>query len=332
MFPYKLLILEVWFQEFEIGMKELSSIISGRDCHPVFWINWPPILQDLMDITLELDTRYHERQKKKINHQEKKPEASKSNYSHPQNSSSLNQKKKKNFQKGDKLHFSFLNKDFKLIDLPPSSYHDSVEEFWDEKEEPEEIETVMKVVPSAYHQYLDVFLKKDTHFPLNEEALRQFHKLKEDFITSPVLPQFHPSLPTIVETDASYYALGAVLSLVSGSGKHPIAFDSFKLLPANLNHEIHDKELLGRVWALKRWRAFLLSLSSPFEVLTNDSSLKYFMSSKILTCYEACWDELLSEFHFEITNRPNLLENLPDALSHWDKVYQERGVSSARIQ
>ncbi|MBW0489920.1 hypothetical protein O181_029635 [Austropuccinia psidii MF-1] len=37
-------------------------------------------LQDLMDITLERDTRYHERQK------EKKPEASKSNSSHPQNS------------------------------------------------------------------------------------------------------------------------------------------------------------------------------------------------------------------------------------------------------
>ncbi|MBW0551209.1 hypothetical protein O181_090924 [Austropuccinia psidii MF-1] len=37
-------------------------------------------LQDLMDVTLELDTRYHKRQK------EKKPEDLKSNSSHPQNS------------------------------------------------------------------------------------------------------------------------------------------------------------------------------------------------------------------------------------------------------
>ncbi|MBW0490762.1 hypothetical protein O181_030477 [Austropuccinia psidii MF-1] len=36
-------------------------------------------LQDLMDITLDLDTRYHERQNEKIHNQEKKPEASKSN-------------------------------------------------------------------------------------------------------------------------------------------------------------------------------------------------------------------------------------------------------------
>ncbi|MBW0484319.1 hypothetical protein O181_024034 [Austropuccinia psidii MF-1] len=72
-------------------------------------------LQDLMDVTLGLDTRYHERQKEKSHHQEKKPEASKSNSSHPQNSPSSSQKKKDNFHKRDKPHSSLLNKDFKLI-------------------------------------------------------------------------------------------------------------------------------------------------------------------------------------------------------------------------
>ncbi|MBW0481349.1 hypothetical protein O181_021064 [Austropuccinia psidii MF-1] len=69
-------------------------------------------LQDLMDITLELDSRYHERQKGKSHHQEKKPEASRSNSSHPQDYSRSSQKKKKNFQKRDKPHSSLLNKDF----------------------------------------------------------------------------------------------------------------------------------------------------------------------------------------------------------------------------
>ncbi|MBW0517284.1 hypothetical protein O181_056999 [Austropuccinia psidii MF-1] len=45
------------------------------------------------------------------------------------------------------------------MDLPPSSYHDSLEELWDTEEVPEEVGTVMKVVPSVYHQYLDVFSK-----------------------------------------------------------------------------------------------------------------------------------------------------------------------------
>ncbi|MBW0525106.1 hypothetical protein O181_064821 [Austropuccinia psidii MF-1] len=98
---------------------------------------------------------------------------------------------------------------------------------------------------------LTSLLKKDSPFIFNEEALGQFQILKEAFTTAPILAHFNPSLPTIVETDASDYALGAVLSQVNDSGKHPIAFDSHKLLPAELNYEIHDKELLDIVWALK---------------------------------------------------------------------------------
>ncbi|MBW0591182.1 hypothetical protein O181_130897 [Austropuccinia psidii MF-1] len=71
-------------------------------------------LQDLMDVSLELDTRYHERQKEKNHHQEKKPEASKSHSSHHQVSSSSRHKKKFHSQKRDKPHSSLLNKDFKL--------------------------------------------------------------------------------------------------------------------------------------------------------------------------------------------------------------------------
>ncbi|MBW0524554.1 hypothetical protein O181_064269 [Austropuccinia psidii MF-1] len=96
----------------EGGMKGLPSrILDQLASHP----SRIDSLQDLVDITLELDTRYHERQNEKSNHQQKKPEASKSNYSHPQSSSSSSQKKKRNFQKRDKPHSSLLNKDFKLM-------------------------------------------------------------------------------------------------------------------------------------------------------------------------------------------------------------------------
>ncbi|MBW0554784.1 hypothetical protein O181_094499 [Austropuccinia psidii MF-1] len=59
---------------------------------------------------------------------------------------------------------------------------------------------------------LTSLLKKDSPFIFNEEALSQFKILKEAFTTAPILSHFNPSLPTIVETDASEYALGAVLS------------------------------------------------------------------------------------------------------------------------
>ncbi|MBW0521018.1 hypothetical protein O181_060733 [Austropuccinia psidii MF-1] len=79
-------------------------------------------LQELMDITLELDTRYHERQKEKGSHQDKKPPISVSNsFKPPQSSSSKKpyhrkNKKGKNFQVSkDKPRASLLNKDNKLI-------------------------------------------------------------------------------------------------------------------------------------------------------------------------------------------------------------------------
>ncbi|MBW0499636.1 hypothetical protein O181_039351 [Austropuccinia psidii MF-1] len=167
---------------------------------------------------------------------------------------------------------------------------------------------------------------KDSTFIFNEESLSKFQLLKEAFTTAPILSHFNPSLPTIVETDASDYALGAVLSQVNDSGKHPIAFDSRKLHPAELNYEIHDKELLGIVWALKCWREFLPSLSNSFEVLTDHSSFLSFMSPKVLTHCQACWAEFLPEFHFTITYRPGRLPTLPDALSHGDNMYAEGGM------
>ncbi|MBW0487770.1 hypothetical protein O181_027485 [Austropuccinia psidii MF-1] len=83
---------------------------------------------------------------------------------------------------------------------------------------------------------LNCLLKKGSPFIFNEEALSQFQILKEAFTTAPILSHFNPSLPTIVETNTSDYALGALLSQVNDSGRHPIAFDSRKLLPSELKY------------------------------------------------------------------------------------------------
>ncbi|MBW0479000.1 hypothetical protein O181_018715 [Austropuccinia psidii MF-1] len=142
---------------------------------------------------------------------------------------------------GEDVAISSLHLSHGDMDLPHLSFHASLEEQWDEEEDPEEVETLFKVVPPAYHQYLDVFSKvKAEKFPphrvcdhhinleavLPPESLSQFQILKEAFTTAPILSHFNPSLPTIVDTDASDYALGSVLSQVNDSGNNPIAFDS----------------------------------------------------------------------------------------------------------
>ncbi|MBW0560893.1 hypothetical protein O181_100608 [Austropuccinia psidii MF-1] len=45
------------------------------------------------------------------------------------------------------------------MDLPPLSFHASLQEQWDDEEEPKEFGTILKVVPPAYHQYLNVLSK-----------------------------------------------------------------------------------------------------------------------------------------------------------------------------
>ncbi|MBW0538756.1 hypothetical protein O181_078471 [Austropuccinia psidii MF-1] len=148
------------------------------------------------------------------------------------------------------------------MDLTTSSYHDSLEELWDEEEDPEEIETMMKVVPSAYHKYLDVFSKVKAEKPPPHHACDHDIELKGSLPPKVSSTQrgFHHcsnhSLTTIVETDASDYALGAVLSQVTDTGKHPIAFDSHKHIPSERNYEIHEKELLDIVWVSRAGERF----------------------------------------------------------------------------
>ncbi|MBW0575411.1 hypothetical protein O181_115126 [Austropuccinia psidii MF-1] len=64
------------------------------------------------------------------------------------------------------------------MDLPPSFYHDSLEELWDEEEEPEDLETMMKVFPSAYNQYLDVLSKVKAEKLLPHHACDHHIKLE----------------------------------------------------------------------------------------------------------------------------------------------------------
>jgi hypothetical protein len=62
-----------------------------------------------------------------------------------------------------------------------------------------------------------------------------------------------PRKPTRVETDASDYALGAILMQQGEDGKWRVVFyHSRKFSGAELNYDVHDKELLGVVDALEQ--------------------------------------------------------------------------------
>jgi hypothetical protein len=131
-----------------------------------------------------------------------------------------------------------------------------------------------------------------------------------------------------VETDAFDYALAAILSTRTPDGEiHPIAFHSRTFSGAELNYDVHDKELLAIYEAFKAWRHYLEGSGDPIDVITDHKNLEYFSTTKVLTRRQVRWSEYLSAFNLVIRFRPGRLGAKPDALTRrWD-VYPKEGRS-----
>jgi hypothetical protein len=136
----------------------------------------------------------------------------------------------------------------------------------------------------------------------NVEADQTFETLKKAFTTAPIL--MHPNFQKLfcLETDASDFALGAVLSQPNKDGRlHPVAFHSQKFIAIEINYEIHDKELLAIVDSFQEWHHFLEGAQHPVTVYTDHKNLEYFMSAKVLNRRQAHWSISLLRFNFVIT-------------------------------
>ena len=158
-------------------------------------------------------------------------------------------------------------------------------------------------------------LRKNTTFNFDEAAVQAFLKIKKAFTDGSILQHFDPTLETIIETDSSDYAISAVLSQYRDKVLKPVAFMSRKMQPAELNYEIHDKELLAVVTSIKVWRHYLEGLSDPFTILSDHQALEYFRTSKTLTRRQARWSEVINHHKYKIKYRPGIKSGKPDALS-----------------
>ena len=104
-------------------------------------------------------------------------------------------------------------------------------------------------------------LKKDNAFIWLSECEAGFRKLKEALTSVLVLayPKFGPEFEFILETDASYVGLGAVLSQLQDDGRvHPIVYASRSLDIHEKNYGVTELETFAFVWAVRYFRAYLL--------------------------------------------------------------------------
>ena len=96
------------------------------------------------------------------------------------------------------------------------------------------------------------------------------------------MSHFNPQDPIVVETNASDYAVAAILSQISPTDGdlHPLAFYSHGMAPTKLNYEIYSKELLAIFDAFWQWQNYLKGSTHVVLVLSNHKNLEYFATTK----------------------------------------------------
>jgi transposase InsO family protein len=197
-----------------------------------------------------------------------------------------------------------------------------------EWEPPKNVKDVQSFIGFAnfYRRFIQGFSKivtplialtrKDTKFDFSEICHRAFNHLKERFVTAPILQHFDPDLPCVVEADSSDHVSAGVLSQYGKDGiLRPVAYFSKRLIPAECNYEIYDKELLAIIRCFEQWRPELEGAAFPIKVLSDHRNLQYFTTTKLLSHRQARWSEYLSRFNFVIVYRPGSQGQKPDALT-----------------
>jgi hypothetical protein len=178
------------------------------------------------------------------------------------------------------------------------------------------------------HNYSDIVVPftwltwKNIPWNFDESCKLAFLTLKQAFISAPVLTHYKPSCPLVIETDASDYALAAILSQVESNGEiHPVTYLSRTFSDTELTYDTHDKELMAIYEAFKAWRHYLEGTEVPIDVVTDHENLEYFCTTRILSRRQAQWSTFLSGFNMVIRFRPGHLGTKPDALTHWPDLY-----------
>ena len=116
-----------------------------------------------------------------------------------------------------------------------------------------------------------------------------------------------------MDTDASNYSIGAVLSQVQDGQERVIAYGSRSLSKEERRYCVTRKEMLAIVYFLKYFRHYLYG--RKFKVRTDHGALRWLMNFKDPQGQVARWLETLGTFEFEVQHRPGLKHNNADAMS-----------------
>ncbi|RVW88069.1 Retrovirus-related Pol polyprotein from transposon 17.6 [Vitis vinifera] len=156
-------------------------------------------------------------------------------------------------------------------------------------------------------------LVKDAKFVWNEKCQKSFEELKQFLTTAPIVRAPNWKLPFEVMCDASDLAMGAVLGQREDGKPYVIYYASKTLNEAQRNYTTTEKELLAVVFALDKFRAYLVG--SVIVVFTDHSALKYLLNKQDAKARLIRWILLLQEFNLQIRDKRGVENVVADHLS-----------------
>ena len=159
---------------------------------------------------------------------------------------------------------------------------------------------------------LTTLLKKDTKFIWNNDTQKAFDKLKDTLCAAPLLQFPQLNKPYIITTDASGYAIGAILSQgIIGQDK-PIAYASRVLKGAELKYHTYEKEALAIMFGIKTFKNYIYG--NKFTIVTDHKPLLSFKSADKNTRVQK-WRLQLSGYEYDIIYKKGKMNVNADALS-----------------
>ena len=142
-----------------------------------------------------------------------------------------------------------------------------------------------------------------------------FEKLKTALTTAPILVAPNWEKPFIGHIDACQISVGGTLTQAADDGhERVVAYFSKRLSKTEQNYSANDRELLGLVYFLKRFRCYLEG--STFQIVTDNQVLKHLFTKPNLSRREARYIDFLSQFNIsKMTLKKGVIHVLGDALS-----------------
>ncbi|RVW80074.1 Retrovirus-related Pol polyprotein from transposon 17.6 [Vitis vinifera] len=156
-------------------------------------------------------------------------------------------------------------------------------------------------------------LVKDAKFEWDDKCQRSFELLKQFLTSAPIVRAPNWELPFEVMCDSSDYAIGAVLGQREDGKTYVIYYASKSLNDAQRNYTTTEKKLLDVVYALDKFRAYLIG--SSIVVFTNHSALNYLLTKQDAKARLIRWILLLQEFNLQIRDKKGVENVVADHLS-----------------